>query len=189
MIRCCQSMLTWTFVMPRARSLWITCSVIPMFRMRIFIAGSEFLCSRKSRIPRSWQRAATSPTPSTNRAHASRRASGTGSCSPRSRARGSCWRSDRAGEVGCAQRLGECVRPYRVVGGREASLCRTAGSGACPSRSRRSRARRALRARRRHSPPRAPAGSGTRSRPSGRPSPETARATFSAVVSPRCCGW
>jgi hypothetical protein len=32
----------------RARSLWITCSVIPMFRMRIFIAGSEFLCSRKS---------------------------------------------------------------------------------------------------------------------------------------------
>ena len=64
-------MLTWTFVIPRSRSLWITCSVMPMLRMRIFIAGSEFLCSRKSLMPPSWQRAATSPTPSTKRAHAS----------------------------------------------------------------------------------------------------------------------
>ncbi len=64
-------MFTFTLVIPRARSVWITCSVIPMFRMRIFIAGSEFLCSRKSVIPRSWHRSATSPTPSMNRAHAS----------------------------------------------------------------------------------------------------------------------
>ncbi len=48
MIRCCQSMLTLTLSTPWARSLWITCSVMPMLRMRIFIAGSEFLCSRKS---------------------------------------------------------------------------------------------------------------------------------------------
>ena len=44
-------MFTWTFVIPRSRSLWITCSVMPMFRIRIFIAGSEFLCSRKSFRP------------------------------------------------------------------------------------------------------------------------------------------
>ena len=48
MIRCCQSMLTFTLSMPCARSVWITCSVMPMLRMRIFIAGSEFLCSRKT---------------------------------------------------------------------------------------------------------------------------------------------
>jgi hypothetical protein len=38
--------------------------------MRIFIAGSEFLCSRKSAIPCSEQRDATSPTPSMNLAQA-----------------------------------------------------------------------------------------------------------------------
>ena len=48
MIRCCQSMLTLTLSIPCARSVWITCSVMPMLRMKIFIAGSEFLCSRKS---------------------------------------------------------------------------------------------------------------------------------------------
>ena len=31
---------------PWRRSVWITWSVIPMLRIRIFIAGSEFLCSR-----------------------------------------------------------------------------------------------------------------------------------------------
>src|SRR5919108_1617487 len=40
MIRCCQSMFTLTLSRPCARSLWITCSVMPMLRMRIFIAGS-----------------------------------------------------------------------------------------------------------------------------------------------------
>jgi hypothetical protein len=51
MSRCCQSMLTETLSIPGARSLWMTCSVIPMLRMKIFIAGSEFLCSRKSFLP------------------------------------------------------------------------------------------------------------------------------------------
>ncbi len=64
-------MFTLTLVMPRALSVWMTWSVMPMFRMRIFIAGSEFLCSRKSVMPSSWQRVATSPTPSMNRAQAS----------------------------------------------------------------------------------------------------------------------
>src|SRR3954467_11845703 len=57
MIRCCQSILTLTLSMPCARSLWITCSVMPMLRMRIFIAGSEFLCSRKSLTPSLFARA------------------------------------------------------------------------------------------------------------------------------------
>ena len=56
MIRCCQSMLTLTLSMPRPRSVWITCSVMPMLRMRIFIAGSEFLCSSHSSTPPSLQR-------------------------------------------------------------------------------------------------------------------------------------
>ena len=68
MIRCCQSMLTLTLSMPCLRSVWITCSVIPMFRIRIFIAGSEFLCSRKTRDARSFARCAAWPIPSTNRA-------------------------------------------------------------------------------------------------------------------------
>ena len=46
--RCCQSMLTFTLSIPCARNVWITCSVMPTFRMKIFIAGSEFLCSRKT---------------------------------------------------------------------------------------------------------------------------------------------
>jgi len=40
--------------------------------MKIFIAGSEFLCSRKSVVPFSAHRAATWPTPSMKRAHDSR---------------------------------------------------------------------------------------------------------------------
>src|ERR687886_540628 len=69
MIRCCQSMLTLTLSRPSARSLWITCSVIPMLRIRIFIAGSEFLCSRKTVMPRSRACPAASRMPSRNRAH------------------------------------------------------------------------------------------------------------------------
>ena len=64
-------MFTWTLSSPCARSLWITCRVIPMFRIRIFIAGSEFLCSRKSLIPWSRQRSAVCPMPSTNHAQLS----------------------------------------------------------------------------------------------------------------------
>ena len=71
MSRCCQSMFTWTLSIPRARSVWITCSVIPMFRMKIFIAGSEFLCSRKSFTPCSAQRSAASAIPSTSHAQLS----------------------------------------------------------------------------------------------------------------------
>ncbi len=51
MIRCCQSMFTLTLSCPRSFSSWITNSVIPMFRIRIFIAGSEFLCSSQSGWP------------------------------------------------------------------------------------------------------------------------------------------
>ena len=40
------------------------CSVIPMLPMWIFIAGSEFLCSRKSLTPWSAQISAASATPS-----------------------------------------------------------------------------------------------------------------------------
>ena len=58
--------------MPCARSLWITWSVIPMFRMKIFIAGSEFLCSRNTVTPFARACWADSPTPSTNLAHDSR---------------------------------------------------------------------------------------------------------------------
>ena len=59
-------MFTCTPSMPSRRRVWITCSVIPMLRMKIFIAGSEFLCSRKSRMPRSLQRSASSAIPSRN---------------------------------------------------------------------------------------------------------------------------
>ena len=59
-------MLTLTFVIPCSRSLWITCRVMPMLRMKIFMAGSEFLCSRKSETPWSAQRCAASPMLSTN---------------------------------------------------------------------------------------------------------------------------
>ena len=62
-------MLTFTLSIPCARSVWITWRVMPMFRMKIFIAGSEFLCSRKSVVPLSAQRLATWPTPSMKRAH------------------------------------------------------------------------------------------------------------------------
>ena len=62
-------MLTVTLSIPSRRSEWITCSVIPMFRIRIFIAGSEFLCSRKTFTPRSFACCAAWPTPSTKRAH------------------------------------------------------------------------------------------------------------------------
>ena len=71
MIRCCQSMFTCTLSIPSVRSLWITCSVMPMLRMKIFIAGSEFLCSRNTVTPRSRACCADSPTPSTNRRHES----------------------------------------------------------------------------------------------------------------------
>ena len=53
-------------MIPRARSVWMTCSVIPMFRMKIFIAGSEFLCSRKSLTPCRAQISAASAIPSMN---------------------------------------------------------------------------------------------------------------------------
>ena len=71
MIRCCQSMLTLTLSMPRSRSLWMTCSVMPMFDMWIFIAGSEFLCSRKSSRPCCARRSATCAMPSSSRDHTS----------------------------------------------------------------------------------------------------------------------
>ena len=64
-------MLTLTLSMPRPRSVWITCSVMPMLRMRIFIAGSEFLCSSHSSTPCSLHVAATWPIPSTNQAQLS----------------------------------------------------------------------------------------------------------------------
>ena len=61
-------MLTLTLSIPCRRSVWITCRVMPMLRMKIFIAGSEFLCSRKTVTPRSRACWADSPTPSMNRA-------------------------------------------------------------------------------------------------------------------------
>ena len=57
-------MFTCMLSIPSARSLWITCSVIPMLRIRIFIAGSEFLCSRNSFTPWPAHTSAASPTPS-----------------------------------------------------------------------------------------------------------------------------
>ena len=46
-------MLTCRLVVstPRALTFWIVKSVMPMFCMSIFIAGSEFLCSRKTFTP------------------------------------------------------------------------------------------------------------------------------------------
>ena len=64
-------MLTWTLSSPWRRSVWITWSVIPTLRIRIFIAGSEFLCSRNSVIPRSRHRFAAWPIPSRNQAQVS----------------------------------------------------------------------------------------------------------------------
>ena len=71
MIRCCQSMFTLTLSSPRSPSLWITYSVIPMFRIMIFIAGSEFLCSSQSGWPCSASFPATAARPSTNQAQLS----------------------------------------------------------------------------------------------------------------------
>ena len=62
-------MFTLTFVIPWARSVWITWSVIPMLRMKIFIAGSEFLCSRNSSTPCLAQMSAASAIPSMNHSH------------------------------------------------------------------------------------------------------------------------
>ncbi len=45
-------MFTCTLSIPWARRVWITCSAIPMLRMKIFIAGSEFLCSKNTVTPR-----------------------------------------------------------------------------------------------------------------------------------------
>ena len=64
-------MLTCTLSIPCARSLWMTCSVMPMLRMKIFMAGSEFLCSRKSLRPWPARAVAAWPTPSMKRAHES----------------------------------------------------------------------------------------------------------------------
>jgi hypothetical protein len=64
-------MLTWTLSNPWARSLWMMCSAIPMLPMWIFIAGSEFLCSRKSFTPRSAHTCAASAMPSTSQRHES----------------------------------------------------------------------------------------------------------------------
>ena len=36
---------------PRALTFWMVNSDIPMFRIRIFMAGSLFLCSRKTLMP------------------------------------------------------------------------------------------------------------------------------------------
>ena len=49
----------------------MTNSVIPMFRIRIFIAGSEFLCSSQSGWPCSSSVAAICPSPSMNRSQLS----------------------------------------------------------------------------------------------------------------------
>ena len=68
MMRCCQSMLTCTFVIPRARSVWMTCSVMPTLPMWIFIAGSEFLCSSRRTWSCSASVVAASPMPSMRRA-------------------------------------------------------------------------------------------------------------------------
>ena len=64
-------MLTWTLSRPSARSLLATYRHIPMLRIRIFIAGSEFLCSRNSFT--SWRAhiSAASPIPSINHSHES----------------------------------------------------------------------------------------------------------------------
>ena len=72
MSRCCQSMLTLTLSRPRPRSVWITCSVMPTLRMRIFMAGSEFLCSSHSSTPPALHVSATRPIPFTNQAQLSR---------------------------------------------------------------------------------------------------------------------
>ncbi len=64
-------MLTLTFSIPWARRVWMTCSVMPMLRMKIFIAGSEFLCSRNTVTPRPFACCAASPTPSMKRFHES----------------------------------------------------------------------------------------------------------------------
>ena len=64
-------MLTWTLSIPCARSLWMTCSVIPMLPMWIFIAGSEFLCSSSTLPPCLAMISAAWPMPSMSRAQAS----------------------------------------------------------------------------------------------------------------------
>ena len=64
-------MLTWTLSIPWARSLWMTCSVMPMLRIRIFIAGSLFLCSRKSLRSCLAHTSAAWPTASMNQAQLS----------------------------------------------------------------------------------------------------------------------
>ena len=65
-------MFTCTLSSPWRRSVWITCRVMPMLRMKIFIAGSEFLCSRNSFTPCSRQRSAIAPMPSRNQPQDSR---------------------------------------------------------------------------------------------------------------------
>ncbi len=71
MIRCCQSMFTWTLSSPSARNFDTTNRHMPMFRIRIFIAGSEFLCSRNSLTPCSRQTVAASAMPSISHRHES----------------------------------------------------------------------------------------------------------------------
>ena len=114
----------------RGASVWITCSVMPMLRIRIFIAGSEFLCSRKTVTP--WSRGVLR-----------RLADAVDEARPRRRVRGlegvvvaldpgpdDEVRPDLGGEVdrlaGQPQRLGA----GRVVGRGEAALARSGGRGA-----------------------------------------------------------
>ena len=69
MIRCCQSIFTSRREVstPSSFTLVITNRVIPILRIRIFIAGSEFLCSRNTFTFLSAAWAVISPTASTNR--------------------------------------------------------------------------------------------------------------------------
>ncbi len=59
-------MFTWTLWSPSSRSLCATNMHMPMLRIRIFIAGSEFLCSSSSFTPCSAQICAASLIPSIN---------------------------------------------------------------------------------------------------------------------------
>ena len=115
-------MFTLTFVIPWARSVWITCSVMPTFRMRIFIAGSEFLCSRKRSVPvlgapaRDLADAVDEARPRVAVGRLERVVVAL-DAGPEHH-----LRADLAGEARRRQRLGKRVRAHAVVGRRQAAL-------------------------------------------------------------------
>ena len=130
-------------VIPRARSVWMTCSVMPMLPMWIFIAGSEFLCSSR----RTWSCSASLLRGLADAVDEPRPALGVrrleGVVVALDPGPDDHPRAEPAGEVGAPRRSGARPRRGSRRRARTARRGRSGCRGACRWRSRRCRGRRA----------------------------------------------